>query len=214
MIEAVCLGNWNVSKVTDMNVMFSYSGFFNQDIGDWDVSNVTIMSSMFFNAQSFNQDIGSWDVSKVTGMSSMFEGAMSFNQNLSRWCVEDISSEPYNFAYNSGLPESKKPVWGTCPEPVSNEPNEEVPVNFALQQNYPNPFNPSTNIQFGVPETAQITLTVFNSLGQQVEVLVSGIRRAGVHQVSFDASDLASGIYFYRLTTPKKVFTEKMLLVK
>jgi len=152
-------------------------------------------------------------VSSVTNMDNMFKNATVFNQDLSGWCVTKIESEPTDFAADSPLSSAFFPNWGTCIA-TTNEEDQIIPTSFVLQQNYPNPFNPSTNIQFEVPETALVTLTVFNSLGQQVEVLVSGIRRAGVHQVSFDASDLASGIYFYRLTTPKKVFTEKMLLVK
>jgi surface protein len=79
------IGRWNVSNVRDMNAMFYNASSFNQDIGDWIVSNVTDMSSMFYNAARFNQDIGRWNVSNVTDNEYMFNGAASFNQNLSRW---------------------------------------------------------------------------------------------------------------------------------
>jgi hypothetical protein len=112
------------------------------------------------------------------------------------------------------LTSENKPVWGTCPSTVSNEPNEESPSVFALKQNYPNPFNPTTTINFELPEATMVKVSVYNMIGQEVEVLVDGFKNSGVYTLNFDASDLASGIYFYRLITPKKVFTEKMLLVK
>ena len=90
----------------------------------------------------------------------------------------------------------------------------QVPLEFALAQNYPNPFNPSTTIRYGLPERSHVTLTVFNSLGQQVATLVEGEREAGHHDVVFDASHLASGVYLYRLVAGEFVQTRKLLLMK
>lgn len=89
-----------------------------------------------------------------------------------------------------------------------------LPVTFDLAQNYPNPFNPTTNISFVLPESQQITLEVFNSLGQRVATLVNGQLSAGSHNVSFDASALSSGIYIYRLANGNQALTRKMMLVK
>ncbi|MGH2567296.1 MAG: Ig-like domain-containing protein, partial [Bacteroidota bacterium] len=74
-----------------------------------------------------------------------------------------------------------------------------VPGTFSLEQNYPNPFNPSTAISYSLPEAAEVTLEVFNTLGQLVETLVSGPQMAGQYQVPFNASSVASGVYFYRI---------------
>ena len=77
------IGEWDVSKVTDMSEMFHDAHSFNQDISKWDVSNVTDMSKMFCGTSCFNQDISGWDVSNVTDMSKMFHDAHAFNQDIS-----------------------------------------------------------------------------------------------------------------------------------
>lgn len=74
-----------------------------------------------------------------------------------------------------------------------------VPASFALHQNYPNPFNPETRIQFDLPQDARVELVVFDLLGRQVATLVNGPKVAGRHSAAFDASGLASGVYFYRI---------------
>lgn len=89
-----------------------------------------------------------------------------------------------------------------------------VPKNFALKQNYPNPFNPVTNISFDLPKTSNVTLTVYNSIGQEVERLVNEVKPAGSYTVDFNASNLSSGIYFYKLVADGFVMTKKMTLVK
>ena len=84
---------------------------------------------------------------------------------------------------------------------ISSAPRvgEGSPVSYALSQNYPNPFNPSTVIRYALPGRASVVLEVFNTLGQQVATLASGTEEPGFHEVRFDASGLASGMYFYRL---------------
>lgn len=90
----------------------------------------------------------------------------------------------------------------------------EMPLNFELGQNYPNPFNPSTRIDFRLADAANVALTVFDVNGVVVANLVNGELPAGVHSVSFDAADLASGVYYYQLTAAGEQQTRKMLLVK
>ncbi|MEX0844131.1 MAG: T9SS type A sorting domain-containing protein [Balneolaceae bacterium] len=91
----------------------------------------------------------------------------------------------------------------------------DLPTVFRLNQNYPNPFNPSTNITFDLPKTAEVRLEVFNSIGSKVAVLAEGQKAAGTHTLRFDASYMASGMYFYRLTAAGNVIsTKKMLLIK
>ena len=89
-----------------------------------------------------------------------------------------------------------------------------LPDEFSLKQNYPNPFNPSTNIEYSLPEQANVTLTIYNMLGQKVATLVNETLAAGAYNHTWDASSVSSGVYFYRLKAGNKIFTKRMLLVK
>ncbi|MAL16844.1 MAG: hypothetical protein CL667_03950 [Balneola sp.] len=90
-----------------------------------------------------------------------------------------------------------------------------LPQQAELQQNYPNPFNPTTVIRYGVPQSSEVRLEVFDMLGRKVATLVNNEKqRAGWHQVNFDASRLASGMYLYRIVAGQHVQTRKMLLIK
>jgi hypothetical protein len=95
---------------------------------------------------------------------------------------------------------------------VTNRPG--VPQVFALQQNYPNPFNPTTKIAFSVPSQMKVELVVYNVLGQKVATLVNETLSAGGHEVPFDASRLASGMYLYRITAGQFMSVKKMMLLK
>jgi hypothetical protein len=89
-----------------------------------------------------------------------------------------------------------------------------IPSQFVLDQNYPNPFNPLTTIRYGLLHQSHVTLTVYNTLGQQVSVLQNGEQDAGYHEVKFDGKDLASGVYFYRIQAGSFVQTRTLLLLK
>lgn len=99
-----------------------------------------------------------------------------------------------------------------------NQISSNVPNDFSLSQNYPNPFNPVTNIKFELPQSGLVTLKVFNTLGEEVAELVNQNMSVGTYKVDFDASNLASGAYFYKMTVTNSngSFTDvkKMMLVK
>jgi hypothetical protein len=91
----------------------------------------------------------------------------------------------------------------------------EIPNYYSLSQNYPNPFNPSTQIKFSVPKTSNVTMKVYDVLGKEVAVLVNNeLKQAGFYTVEFNASNLASGIYFYRINAGDYSAVKKMVLVK
>ena len=98
--------------------------------------------------------------------------------------------------------------------PVSVEDENTLVIDYYLAQNYPNPFNPSTKINFGLEKAGEVEITVYNILGNKVATLVSVFKSAGNHSVSFDASNLSSGIYFYKIVTNGFVQTRKMILEK
>jgi hypothetical protein len=85
---------------------------------------------------------------------------------------------------------------------------------YKLFQNYPNPFNPSTTIKFEIPKDGLVTLKIYNILGKEIETLINEERSSGRYEVDFDASKLASGIYFYQLKTNDYIDTKKMILLK
>lgn len=88
------------------------------------------------------------------------------------------------------------------------------PVKFELMQNYPNPFNPSTTIMYSVPKDGRVNISVYNLLGQKIASPVNGIVKRGTHKILFDASGLASGMYFYNIRFENKSISRKMLLLK
>ena len=88
------------------------------------------------------------------------------------------------------------------------------PVAYSLEQNYPNPFNPSTTINYALPVSGNVTLKVYNLIGQEVASLVNEFQREGSYDVRFDASKLSSGVYFYSLSAGNFTQVKKMMLVK
>lgn len=92
--------------------------------------------------------------------------------------------------------------------------NELLPSEFALLQNYPNPFNPSTSIGFALPTASNVSLRIYNVLGQEVTTLVDGRMEAGEYQVEWDADQNPTGVYFYRITTDNYTESRKMMLLK
>ncbi len=88
------------------------------------------------------------------------------------------------------------------------------PGDYSLSQNYPNPFNPTTVIKYSVPEKNQVTIKIYNVLGSQVATLVNEVKPAGNYEVSFNASELSSGVYYYTISAGKFTSTKKMILMK
>jgi|GEM_PF-1868252 len=103
-------------------------------------------------------------------------------------------------------------VWyeDLCPEVNADE----QAANFELAQNFPNPFNPTTSISFTLPEAGEASLKVYDMNGREVATLVNGMTERGTHSVTFDASGLSTGVYFYTLTAGELTTTNKMVLVK
>jgi photosystem II stability/assembly factor-like uncharacterized protein len=92
--------------------------------------------------------------------------------------------------------------------------SSEIPDGFSLEQNYPNPFNPETKIEFSIPVSGYVKLTIYDALGKEIAVPVEQVLQAGSYEADWDASGLPSGVYFYRFTSGEYSNTKKMLMVK
>jgi hypothetical protein len=95
-----------------------------------------------------------------------------------------------------------------------NGNSNELPSGFSLEQNYPNPFNPTTNIYYNVGMTSLVNISIFDMTGQEIAVLLNETKPAGRYSVEWNASNLPSGVYFYRMTVEGKSFEKKMVLIK
>ena len=89
-----------------------------------------------------------------------------------------------------------------------------IPGQFNLHQNYPNPFNPETTIKYQLPESRYVTITIFNSMAQEVATLVNEVKEAGYHSVNWNAGDAAAGLYFCTIKAGEFTKTTKMTLLK
>ena len=92
--------------------------------------------------------------------------------------------------------------------------DELLPTEFRLEQNYPNPFNPSTTIRFALPKTSNVTIKIYDVLGRQVATLVDEKYQPGVYKIIFEAGELASGLYIYRIQTQSFTQSRKLMLLK
>jgi hypothetical protein len=124
--------------------------------------------------------------------------------------VFTVNRQPSTFTFDPGndiVIKQGSTVLGIVPE-------LEIPREYALYQNYPNPFNPVTKVNFDLPERTFVKINVFDITGKVVKTLVNEERNSGKYVISFDGSDLSSGIYYYKLETDKFTDTKKMVLVK
>jgi hypothetical protein len=132
------------------------------------------------------------------------------------------TTEPKNYSYTDNTVETGTYTYrlkqidfnGTFTYSPEVEVDVKAPLTFNLQQNYPNPFNPSTKINYSIPQAGNVRLAVYNIVGEEVAVLVNGYTDAGRFHVTFDASNLPSGVYLYKLQSANSVQTKKMILMK
>ena len=146
---------------------------------------------------------------------NLYPPAWPLPENLaySNTMLQTASTDGYPMGDLNWFP-TQKALWLAAGlDGVKAQPTE-VPAAYTLSQNYPNPFNPTTQIAFTIPKAGNVLLKVYNTLGQEVSTLINGQMAAGQHEVTFNAQNLASGIYFYRLTAGSYASTMKMVLMK
>lgn len=132
---------------------------------------------------------------------------LTSGSHVLRWTVTQMSATPgWIWLDNFFFPSSA--VLSSAGETPT------TPGSFTLDQNYPNPFNPSTTIRYGIPVRSRVVLTIFNTLGQEVARLQNGEQDPGVHEVKFEARNLPTGVYFYRLQAGSYIETRKLILLR
>src|SRR5690606_29646397 len=120
-----------------------------------------------------------------------------------------------NFFGDTLVVASDQRVYRTWASVIVNIPiNNTVPESFELKQNYPNPFNPVTRISYSLPVKSNISIKVYSVIGKELMTLVTGVFEPGNHSIDFNASNLSSGVYYYRLETSAFTETRKMVVVK
>jgi hypothetical protein len=177
----------------------------------------------------FGTDVTNQVAPFITYMHKIWSGTQDNFQYLYSPSATDIISVPWplkeNFKYSQtllgddGLPlgdlnayPEKRKLWNMTTGVDTKK--EAIPEKYTLSQNYPNPFNPSTTIKFSIPVTGNVSLKVFNTLGQVVATLVDQNLKAGNYDTYFDGKGLSSGVYFYTLKANGNSITNKMMLVK
>ena len=134
------------------------------------------------------------------------------------YLIEDLEIEKKYYwrirTENDGQISDWSTIWSFTPAVETSAEMVETPIAYQLNQNYPNPFNPVTQISFSMPETAHVTIEIFNVTGQRIATLINEQRDAGHHTIAFDGSRLASGVYTYRMQTENFIKTRKFTLIK
>ncbi len=151
-------------------------------------------------------------VSGTTGT----DGSVLLSTAWGKWCsgewcfeVTNVTHATYTYAPGDNV------VTKECESgPVFKNEFAGIPAQYGLSQNYPNPFNPTTEVTFSLPTSSHVKIEVFNIRGQRVATLANDVFGSGYHTVTWDASDVSSGVYLYRLETDNFVDQKKMLLLK
>ena len=220
----VTQANDNIYSVTFMNANSGYAGgqdpYFSSNSGiNWLFQGSLPNTGRFY---SFINVSGYYYYSSGPGIYVSTNNGLSFTMQFTNPTDQDIRHISFTSNPND-FPRSVLNGWFVTSDGAIYH-NEEsigitpigttVPKRYVLRQNYPNPFNPSTSFLFDLPEKQFVKLSVFDILGNVSEVIYEGELKAGSYKTGFDASHLASGVYFYRLQTPAFSETKKMILIK
>ena len=170
--------------------IYQYSIYLSSDTNNWNevVSNAS-SDTTEWTVNNFQNQHAKYIKVSITGNNK--------NEWIKLWEVQVYGTNDTNFAT------------------TNVDEKQTIPVEYSLSQNYPNPFNPNTKINFTLAETGKVSLEVYNILGEKVSTLINGDISAGQHEVNFNAANLASGIYIYRINVNNKFAdTKKMILMK
>lgn len=159
---------------------------------------------------SAQYQIGSWTFNNSSGSSA--NANYMLTSNMGEPVIGVMSSDQFVLRSGTRYSIGTDTVVTSIGNPDELRPDQ--PDRFALEQNHPNPFNPTTNIQFDLPQSADVTLIVYNTLGQKITTLIDKRMNAGSYSVQFEGSGLPTGVYIYRIKAGSFITSKKMLLVK
>jgi len=181
--------------------------------------NVTIDVANADGTSNFGESYGNDGVLPHTriiwsdGNTSFNAGASAVKVNVGDTFASITGILGFTHAYYKLAPRKDDDISGYVPTAIEDEAIGS-PADYSLKQNFPNPFNPTTNIVYSIPKSGFVTIKIYNILGQEVRVLANRMMNPGTYNVSFDASSLNSGVYFYSLTVDNFTQVKKMMLLK
>ena len=187
----------NGGAITGLNPLFkwdSLTSYSKYDIQVFDASNNVLQS-----------------VTDLSNPSFTYSGTQLITGRVYYWHIR--SKNPGGLAENSSAWSALNSFTTGAVNGIING-NTGIPNIFTLYQNYPNPFNPTTKIKFDLPLSADVTITLYDVLGKELQIVYSSFTNAGYHEITFDGSRLASGVYYYRIKAGDFTDTKKLILLK
>lgn len=203
--SAMHVANMSISRVKSGPNYYGVCVVLVQDDGGQPVSGANVSTSF--------DGITSGTVSGTTGSDgSVTLQGTGMKRPSGEWCFQVTNVTHASLTYDAAA----NAVTRACESGTVYSAGEGIvlPVEFSLGQNHPNPFNPMTTIKFSLPRDSNVVLRVFNVRGQAVQTLISGSMSAGAHEVTWDARQHPSGVYFYRIEAPGFQETRKMIMLK
>lgn len=223
-----------LNLLTKDGLEYEFEGFFWMQ-GESDAANSNYADNYSSNLENFIQDLRT-DLNTPTmkfvlgriGNSSSYphkehirnvQVEVADDDSFAKWVdTDDLQLDTDKVHLLAGgvkmLGERMAEAWKSLDDVNVGNEDSAIDYKFRLMQNYPNPFNPTTSISFQLQKTALVQLKVYNVLGQEVAILVDSRMHTGNHAITFNASSLANGLYFYSLITTEQQLTKKMLLIK
>ncbi|MGE5796191.1 MAG: Omp28-related outer membrane protein [Ignavibacteria bacterium] len=178
-------------------------GYINNYVHNW------VARDMINTPRGENLVVGTWPQNQTiskTVTTTVDTGWVASNCNLIAFVYKD--TPPLNQS------EIQQSTLQSVTNPLGVNGNIKIPSEYRLEQNYPNPFNPVTHIIYSIPKGGNVSLKIYDVLGNEVSVFIDGFMKAGTYNAEFNAANFASGVYFYTLKTDEFTATKKMLLIK
>ena len=204
-------GQYKINYViTEDNIVYPQTGYSQYGcLGGTNYVHYWVTRNMINGATGENLNTGSWNQNQTI--------TKTINTTLDAgWVADNCNLIIFVYKDNGALIQStvEQSTIQSVTAPLGVNGTHEIPKDYRLEQNYPNPFNPTTNIKYSVPKDGNVSLKIYNVLGNEVSAIIDGFMKAGVYNVDFNGANLASGIYFYTLKTIEFTSTKKMALVK